>query len=122
VATAALVNAAKANARRAASSLKLSGLRRLVRKRSFGLRGIAPSAGRLELVVRVSYLGRRVTVAKLSEHVGAAGEPRLLVHLTAAGRRLFAQPLARRLSVRAAVLDGATGRRTLADYHVLVRP
>jgi hypothetical protein len=121
VATAALVNAAKLNARRAASSLKKNGLRRLLRKRAFVLHGLAPSAGRLELVVRATYRGHSVTVAKLTRQVGSAGQPRLTVRLTKAGKRLFARPGTRRLTVRAAVVDGATGRRQLAQYRVLVR-
>jgi serine protease AprX len=121
VATAALVDAARLNARRAASSLRRSGLRRLLRRRSFSLRGVAPSAGRLELVVRARHRGRQRIVAKLTRLVASGGEPRLTVRLTAAGRRLFSRPLARRLSVRAAVSDSATGRRTLASRSVLVR-
>jgi hypothetical protein len=121
VSTATLTNAAKANARRAATALKKSGLRRLLRNRAFVLRGIAPSAGRLELVVRTSYRHHQVIVAKLSRRVGSAGQPLLTVRLTAAGRKLFARSGTRRLSIRAAVVDSATGRRTLADYRVLVR-
>ncbi len=121
VATAALVDAAKLNARRAASALKKSGLRRLLKKGSFVLRGLAPSAGRLELVVRATYRGHTVTVAKLTRKVSSAGQPRLVVRLTRSGRRLFARPGRRRLSVRAAVTDSATGRRRLAGYKVLVR-
>ena len=121
VATAALVDAAKLNAKRAASALKKSGLRRLLKKRSFVLRGLAPSAGRLELVVRATYRGHSVTVAKLTRKVSSAGQPRLVVRLTSSGRRLFARPGRRRLSVRAAVTDSATGRRKLAGYKVLVR-
>ncbi len=121
VATAALVDAAKQNAKRAASALKRSGLRRLLKKRSFVLRGLAPSAGRLELVVRATYRGHSVTVAKLTRKVSSAGQPRLVVRLTSSGRRLFARPGRRLLSVRAAVTDSATGRRKLAGYKGLVR-
>ena len=121
VASAALVDAARLNAKRAASALKKSGLRRLLRRRSFALRGVAPSAGRLDLLVRVSYRGRLVTVAKLSRAVSSAGSPRLTVRLTRTGRKLFARPVARRLSVRATVTDSATGRRRLAYSRVLVR-
>jgi hypothetical protein len=121
VATAAIVNAAKTNARRAAGALKRSGLRRLLRKRSFVLRGLAPSAGRLELVVRVRYRGKRVTIAKLTRRVTRAGQPLLTVRLTKTGRRLLKRPVARRAIVRAAVVDGATGRRRYADSRVLVR-
>jgi serine protease AprX len=121
IATAALVDAAKLNAKRAASALKKSGLRRLLKKRSFVLRGLAPSAGRLELVVRATYRGHTVTVAKLTRKVSSAGQPRLVVRLTRSGRRLLARPGRRRLSVRAAVTDSATGRRKVAGYKVLVR-
>jgi serine protease AprX len=122
VATAALLDAARLNAKRAARALKKSGLRRLLKKRSFVLRGLAPSAGRLELVVRATYRGHTVTVAKLTRKVSSAGQPRLTVRLTRSGRRLLARPgRRRRLSVRAAVTDSATGRRRLAGYKVLVR-
>jgi hypothetical protein len=114
------VDAARLNARRAASALKKSGLRRLLKKRSFALRGLAPSAGRLELVVRATYRGHTVTVARLTRKVSSAGQPRLVVRLTGSGRRLLARPGRRRLLVRAAVTDSATGRRKLAGYRVLV--
>jgi serine protease AprX len=121
VATAALVNAAKLNAKRAASSLKKSGLRRLLKKGSFVLRGLAPSAGRLELVVRTSYHHHTVTVAKLTRKVGSAGHPRLTVKLTRSGKRLVKRPGRLRFTVVAAVVDGATARRERATYRVLVR-
>ncbi len=121
VATAALVDAAKLNARRVASALKKSGLRRLLKKRYFVVRGLAPSAGRLELVVRATYRGHTVTIAKLTRKVSSAGQPRLVVRLTGAGRRLLARPGRRRFSVRAAVTDSATGRRKAAGYRVVVR-
>jgi hypothetical protein len=121
VATAALVNAAKLNAKRAASALKKSGLRRLLKKRSFVLRGLAPSAGRLELVVRTNYHHHTVTVAKLTRKVGSAGQPRLTVKLTTSGKRLVKRPGRLRFTVVAAVVDGATARRQRATYRVLVK-
>jgi serine protease AprX len=121
VATAALVNAARQNAKRAASALKKSGLRRLLKKRSFVLRGLAPSAGRLEFVIRAVYRGHTVTVARLTRRVSSAGQPRLIVRLTKSGRRLLARPGKRRLTAVAAVVDSATGRRQRASYRVLVR-
>jgi hypothetical protein len=121
VATTALVSAAKQNAKRAASALKKAGLRRLLKKRSFVLRGLSVSAGRIEFAVRTRYHGHQVTIAKLTRKVGSAGQPRLTVHLTKTGRKLLKRPRRLRFSVVAAVTDNATGRRQRAGYNVTVR-
>jgi serine protease AprX len=121
VATTALVSAAKQNAKRAASALKKAGLRRLLKKRWFVLRGLSVSAGRIEFAVRTRYHGHQVTIAKLTRKVGSAGQPRLTVHLTKTGRKLLKRPRRLRFSVVAAVTDNATGRRQRAAYNVTVR-
>ena len=119
VATTALVDAARLNSRRAASALRRAGLRRL-RRRGVALLGTMPSAGRLELAVRARVNGRSRIVARAVREVDAAGRPRLVLRLTATGRRVLRRLAAARLTVRAAVSDAATGRRRLADTRVRV--
>ena len=120
VATSALVDAARANSRLAASALRRLGLRRLVRLGSFRLLGTMPAAGRLELVVRARVNGRRRVVARAVRAVDAAGRPRLVVRLTRSGRRALRRLRSARVTVRAAVVDAETGRRRTADRGVTV--
>jgi hypothetical protein len=67
----------------------------------------------------MTFKGKRLIVARASRRVGAAGQPRLTVRLTRAGRRLLARPRAVRFTVRAAVTDST--RRRYADRAVRVR-
>jgi Subtilase family len=120
VATTALVDAARANSRLAAAALRRAGLRRLLRRRVLRLLGTMPSAGRLELSIRASVNGRRRVVARAANRVDAAGRPRVVIRLTKAGRRSLRRLAAARLTVRAAVLDAATGRRQLAARAVRI--
>ncbi|HEX2232311.1 MAG TPA: S8 family peptidase [Thermoleophilaceae bacterium] len=120
VATSALADAARTNSRLAASALRRAGLRRLLRRRALRLLGTMPSAGRLELAVRASINGRRRVVARAIRQVDAAGRPRVVIRLTRTGLRALRRLGAARLTVRAAVLDAATGRRQLAARAVRV--
>jgi serine protease AprX len=119
VATAALVNAARVTARRATARLRQVGLRRLLRRGRLTFAGVSAAPGRVALAVRMKVRGKRVLVARATRRVTAAGQPRLTVRLTRAGRRLLAHKRIARMSVRAAVSD-ATRRRT-ADKSVRVR-
>lgn len=120
VASAALVDAARLNARRATSALRRAGLRGLLRRRAFTLTGAAPAASRVEVAVRMSSGGRKVIVARTIQRAVSAGQQRLTVRLTPAGRRLLAKLGLARVSVRAAVTD-SSGRRRYADRATSVR-
>jgi serine protease AprX len=120
VATSALVDAARANSRLAATALRRAGLRRLLRRGSFRLLGTMPSAGRLELAIRATVNGRQRVVAKSARQVDAAGRHRLVVRLTRTGRRLLRHLASVRLTVRAAVVDADSGRRRSAGRRVSV--
>ena len=119
-AVAAVVNAARVTASRAGIRARVVGLRRLLRRGRFTLAGMAPTAGRIELAVRMNYRGKRVIVARGVRRVTAAGQPRVSVRLTRAGRRLLRTPRSVRLTVRAAVTDSSK-RRRYADRVVRVR-
>jgi serine protease AprX len=118
VATSALADAARINSRLAATALRRAGLRGLLRRRGVRIRGVMPSAGRLDLGVRVR-VNRRI-VAKGVRQVDAAGRPRLVIRLTRSGRRILRRLGIARLTVRAAVSDAATGRRRVSDRRVTV--
>jgi serine protease AprX len=120
VAMSALMDAARTNSRLAASALRRAGLRRLVRRRALRLLGTMPSAGRLELTVRAAVNGRRRVVARAVRSVDSAGRPRVVIRLTRIGIRALRRLAVARLTVRAAVLDTATGRRQLAARAVRV--
>ena len=120
VASAALTDAARTTARRATAALRRTGLRRLLRRRSFSVVGLTPTAGRVEVAVRMTVRGRRVLMARTIRQVTAAGQPKLTVRLTRAGRRNLDRLGLARLSIRAVISDG-TGRRRWAERAVSVR-
>lgn len=120
VASTALADAARLNARRATAALRRARLRGMLRRRSFSLSASVPSAGRVEVAVRMTHRRKKLLVARTIQRVTAAGQKKLTVRLTASGRRLLARLGLARLTVRAAVTD-SSGRRRYADRGVSVR-
>jgi serine protease AprX len=118
-AVAAVVDAARITARRAGANVRRVGLRRLLLRGRFTVVGVAPTAGRIELAVRMTSRGRQRIVARAVRRVYAAGGPRLSVRLTRVGRILLRRVRSARLTVRAAVTDSGN-RRRYADRVVRV--